>query len=112
MSDSPDRSEKSDSADAQEKMRAALENSVSEIKTPAQARRTLDSLEKTAGDLREEDVAGARAEAGEIPVAAPAAEVIVSAATLSAQGAPDEKSIVDESVSQAFGGAAESEGVA
>ena len=56
MPDSHDRSETSDNANAQEKMRAALERSVAEIKTPAQARRTLDSLEKTAGDLREDDV--------------------------------------------------------
>jgi undecaprenyl-diphosphatase len=116
MPDSHDRSEKSDNANAQEKMRAALEHSVAEIKTPAQARRTLDSLEKTAGDLREDDVAGAREEAGEvpgeIPVAAPAADVIASAAAQSANAAPDEKSIVDESVTQAFGGGAESDGVA
>ena len=112
MPDSHDRSEKSDNANAQEKMRAALERSVAEIKTPAQARRTLDSLEKTAGDLREDDVAGAREEAGEVPVAAPAADVIASAAAQSANAAPDEKSIVDESVTQAFGGGAESDGVA
>ena len=112
MPDSHDRSEKSDNANAQEKMRVALERSVAEIKTPAQARRTLDSLEKTAGDLREEDVAGAREETGEVPVAAPAADVIASAAAQSANAAPDEKSIVDESVTQAFGGGAESDGVA
>ena len=112
MPDSHDRSEKSDNPNAQEKMRAALERSVAEIKTPAQARRTLDSLEKTAGDLREEDVAGAREETGEVPVAAPAADVIASAAAQSANAAPDEKSIVDESVTQAFGGGAESDGVA
>src|SRR5580704_18159628 len=112
MPDSHDRSEKSDNANAQEKMRAALEHSVAEIKTPAQASRTLDSLEKTAGDLREEDVAGAREETGEVPVAAPAADVIASAAAQSANAAPDEKSIVDESVTQAFGGGAESDGVA
>jgi len=111
MPDSHDRSEKSDNANAQEKS-AALERSVAEIKTPAQARRTLDSLEKTAGDLREEDVAGAREETGEVPVAAPAADVIASAAAQSANAAPDEKSIVDESVTQAFGGGAESDGVA
>lgn len=116
MPDSHDRSETSDNANAQEKMRAALERGVAEIKTPAQARRTLDSLEKTAGDLREDDVAGAREEAGEvpgeIPVAAPAADVIVSAAAQSAHAAPGEKSMVDESVTQTFGGGAESEGVA
>src|ERR1700722_13031372 len=114
MPDSHDRSEKpdNDNANAQEKMRGALERSVAEIKTPAQARHTLDSLEKTAGDLREDDVATAREEAGEVPVAAPAAGVIASAAAQSAHAAPDEKSIVDESVTQAFGGGAESDGVA
>jgi undecaprenyl-diphosphatase len=109
MPDSHDRTEKSEAANAQEKIRAALERSVADIKTPAQARQTLDSLEKTAADLREDDVAGARDEAGAIPVAAPAAEVIASAAAQSAQAAPDEKTIVDESVTQAFGGGAESE---
>src|SRR5580704_173510 len=116
MPDSHDRSEKSDNANAQEKMRAALEHSVAEIKTPVQARRTLDSLEKTAGDLREDDVAGTREETGEvtgeIPVAAPAADVIATAAAQSAHAAPGEKSIVDESVTQTFGGGAESDGVA
>jgi membrane-associated phospholipid phosphatase len=112
MPEAHDRSEKSDNVNAQEEMRAALERSVAEIKTPAQARRTLDSLEKTAGDLREDDVAGAREEAGEIPVAAPAADVIASAAARSAHAAPGEKSTVDESVTQALGGGAESGGVA
>jgi undecaprenyl-diphosphatase len=112
MPDPHDRSENSDNANAQEKMRGALERSVAEIKTPAQARHTLDSLEKTAGDLREDDVATAREEAGEVPVAAPAAEVIASAAAQSAHATPDEKSIVDESVTQALGGGAESDGVA
>jgi undecaprenyl-diphosphatase len=111
MPDSHDSSEKPDGANAQEKMRAALERSVAEIKTPAQARRTLDSLEKTAADLREDDVAGAGEDAGEVPVAAPAADVIASAAAQSAQAAPGEKSIVDESVSQALGGGAESDRV-
>jgi membrane-associated phospholipid phosphatase len=112
MPDSHDRSEKSDNSDAQEKIRAALERSVAEIKTPAQARGTLDSLEKTAGNLREEEVAGAREEYGEVPVAGPAADVIASAAAQSAHAAPGEKTIVDESVTQAFGGGAETDGVA
>jgi membrane-associated phospholipid phosphatase len=110
MPDSHDR-EESDNADAQEKIRAALERSVAKIKTPAQARRTLDSLEKTAGDLREDDVAAVREEAGEVSMAAPAADVIASAAAQSAQAAPEEKSVVDEPVTQALGGG-ESEGVA
>src|SRR5271165_361671 len=109
MPDSHDRTEKSDATNAQEKMRAALERSVAEVKTPAQARRTLDSLEKTAGDLREDDVACAKEDAGEIPVAAHAADVIASAAAQSAHAAPSEKSIVDNSVTQAFGGGAESD---
>jgi undecaprenyl-diphosphatase len=112
MPDSHHRSEKPDNANEQEEMRAALERSVAEIKTPVQAKRTLDSLEKTAGDLREEDVADAREGIGEVPVVAPAAEVIASAAAQSAQAAPGEKSIIDESVTQAFGGGAESDGVA
>ena len=56
MPDSDDRPEKSGNANAQEKMRAALVRSVAEIKTPAQTRDTLDSLEKTAGDLREDEL--------------------------------------------------------
>jgi membrane-associated phospholipid phosphatase len=112
MPDSHDCSEKPDDADAQEKMRAALERSVGEIKTPAQARHTLNSLEKTAGDLREDDVAGAKKEVGEVPLVAPAADVIASAAVQSACAAPDEKSIVDESVTRALGGGAESDLVA
>jgi undecaprenyl-diphosphatase len=112
MPDSHDNSEKPDGANAQEKIRAALECSVSEIKTPAEARRTLDSLEKTAGNLREDDVAGAREESAEIPAAAQAAEVIASVAAQSAHAAPDEKSIIDESVAQTFGGGAESDEVA
>jgi membrane-associated phospholipid phosphatase len=110
MPDSYDRTEKSDAANAQEKMRAALERSVAEIKTPDQAKDTLNSLEKTAGDLREDDIACARDKAGEIPVAAQAAEVIASAAAQSAHAAPGVKSIVDESVTHALGGVAESDG--
>jgi len=109
MPNSHDRTEKSDDANAQEKMREALERSVAEIKTPDQARRTLDSLEKTAGDLREDDVACARDEAGEVPVPQ-AADVIASVAAQSAHAAPGDKSIADESVTQAFGGSAESGG--
>ena len=110
MPDSYDRTEKSDAVNAQEKVRAALERSVAEIKTPDQAKDTLNSLEKTAGDLREDDIACARDEAREIPEAAQAAEVIASAAAQSAQAAPGVKSIVDESVTQALGGVAESDG--
>ena len=56
MPDSHDRTKKSDNANAQERAREALERGVAEIKTPEQARHALDSLEKIAGDLREEDV--------------------------------------------------------
>jgi membrane-associated phospholipid phosphatase len=111
MPASDDRPEKSDNANAQEKMRVALLRSVAEIKTPAQARDTLDALAKTAGDLREEDVAGAREEAGKVPVAASAADVIASVAAQSAHAAPGAKSIVDESITQAFGGGVESDGL-
>ena len=64
MPDSHDRTEKSDDANAQERTREALERGVAEIKTPEQARHALDSLEKIAGDLREEDVARAGSDAG------------------------------------------------
>jgi hypothetical protein len=121
MPDSHDRTGKSDNDNAQERERAALERGVEEIKTPDQARRALDSLEKTAGDLREEDVAcampdaspeqqaAAMEEAGDLPAAAQAASVIATAAVQSANAAPDEKAIVDESVSEALGGGEESE---
>jgi undecaprenyl-diphosphatase len=121
MPDSHDRTEKSDNDNAQERARAALERGVEEIKTPDQARRALDSLEKTAGDLREEDVAcampdaspeqqaAAMEEAGNLPAAAQAASLIATAAVQSANAAPDEKAIVDESVSEALGGGEESE---
>jgi undecaprenyl-diphosphatase len=115
MPDPHDRTEKSDNASA------ALERGVAEIKTPAQARRALDSLEKTAGDLREEDVAcavpdaspeqqaAAIEEAGDVPAAAKPASVIATAAVQSANAAPDEKAIVDEAVTQALGGGEQSD---
>jgi undecaprenyl-diphosphatase len=121
MPDPHDRTEKSDNASAQERERAALERGVAEIKTPAQARRALDSLEKTAGDLREEDVAcavpdaspeqqaAAIEEAGDVPAAAKPASVIGTAAVQSANAAPDEKAIVDEAVTQALGGGEQSD---
>ena len=115
MPDLHDRNEKSDNASAQERERAALERGVAEIKTPDQARRSLDSLEKAAGDLREEDVASAMSsspeqqaaaveEAGDVPAAAKPASVIAAAAVQSANAAPGEKQIVDEAVTQALGG--------
>jgi undecaprenyl-diphosphatase len=120
MPDSHDLAEKSDDADPQGRVRAALERGVAEIKTSAQAKRTLDSLEKTAGDLREEEVAGpvpdaspeqqaaAIEEAAEVPPVAQAASVIATAAVQSANAAPGEKPIIDESVTQVLGGGEES----
>ncbi len=121
MPDSQDRTEKSDNDHAQERVRAALERGVAEIKTLGQARRALDSLEKTAGDLREEDVvcpasdpspeqqAAAIEEAGDVPAAAKPASVIATAAVQSANAAPGGKPIVDEAVTQVFGGGEESD---
>jgi membrane-associated phospholipid phosphatase len=121
MSDSHDRTEKSDNANAQERAREALERGVAEIKTPEEARHVLDSLEKIAGDLREEDVAhivsdaapeqqaAAIEEAEDVSAAAKPASVIATAAVQSANAAPDGKSIVDESVTQALGGGEASE---
>jgi membrane-associated phospholipid phosphatase len=121
MPDSHDRTEKSDDANAQERAREALERGVAEIKTPDQARHALDSLEKIAGDLREEDVARAGSdaapeqqaaaieEAEDVAAAAKTASVIATAAVQSASAAPGGKSIVDESVTQALGGGGESD---
>src|SRR5271166_4952168 len=121
MPDSHDLTEKSDDANAEERARAALERSVAEIKTPAQAGLTVDSLEKTAGDLREEDVAcpvpdaspeqqaAAIEEAEDVPAAARAASVIATAAVQSANAAPGAKPIVDESVTRVLGGGAQSD---
>jgi undecaprenyl-diphosphatase len=116
MPDSHDRTEKPDSANAQKRARAALERGVAVIKTPAQARHTLDSLEKAAGDLREEDVASAVTgappeqqaaaieKARDVSSAAKAASVIAAAAVQSATASAGEKPIVDESVTHVFGG--------
>jgi undecaprenyl-diphosphatase len=121
MPDSHDRTEKSDDAHAQEKAREALERGVAEIKTPDKARDALDSLEKIAGDLREEDVARGGSEAApelqaaaieqaeDVPEAAKPPSVIATAAVQSARAAPDGKPIVDESVTQTLGGGEESE---
>ena len=121
MPDSHDCTKKSDNANAQERVREALERGVAEIKTPDQARHALDSLEKIAGDLREEDIAhagpdaapeqqaAAIEEAEDVAAAAKPASVIATAAVQSASAAPGGKSIVDESVTQALGGGGESE---
>jgi hypothetical protein len=120
MPDSHNRAKKSDNANAQERAREALERGVAEIKTPEQARHALDSLEKIAGDLREEDVARAGSDAApeqqaaaieeaEKVAAAKPASVIATAAVQSASAAPGGKPIVDESVTQTLGGGEESE---
>ena len=121
MPDSHDRTEKSDDANAQERAREALERGVAEIKTPDQARHALDSLEKIAGDLREEDVARAGSDtapeqqaaaieqAEDVPAAAKPASVIATAAVQSANAGPGGKPIIDESVTQALGGGGESD---
>jgi membrane-associated phospholipid phosphatase len=121
MPDSHDCTKKSDNANAQERVREALERGVAEIKTPDQARHALDSLEKIAGDLREEDIAragpdaapeqqaAAIEEAEDVAAAAKTASVIATAAVQSASAAPGGKSIVDESVTQALGGGGESD---
>jgi undecaprenyl-diphosphatase len=121
MPDSHDDAEKSDDCNAQERARAALERGIAEVKTSAQAKSTLDSLEKTAGGLREEDVAravpdaspeqqaAAIEQAGGVPAAAKPASVIASAAVQSANAAPGKKEIVDESVTRALGGVEESD---
>ena len=120
MPDSHDHTEKSDDANAQERAREALERGVAEIKTPDQASHALDSLEKIAGDLREEDVARAGSdaapeqqaaaieEAEDVPAAAKPASVIATAAAQSANAGPGGKPIIDESVTQALGGGGES----
>jgi undecaprenyl-diphosphatase len=121
MPDSHDRTEKSDNANAQERAREALERGVAEIKTPEEAKQVLDSLEKIAGDLREEDVAhtvsdaapeeqaAAIEEAEDVSAAAKPASVIATAAVQSANAAPDGKPIVDNSVTQVLGGGEASE---
>jgi membrane-associated phospholipid phosphatase len=121
MPDSHDRTEKSDDANAQERAREALERGVAEIKTPDQARHALDSLEKIAGDLREEDVARAGSaaapeqqaaaieEAEDVAAAAKPASVIATAAVQSASAGPGGKSTIDEAVTQAMGGGEESD---
>jgi undecaprenyl-diphosphatase len=121
MPDSHDRTEKPDEANAQERAREALERAIAEIRTPEQARHALDSLEKIAGDLREDDVAragpdaapeqqaAAMEEAENVAAAAKPASVIATAAVQSASAAPGGKAIVDESVTRALGGGEESE---
>ena len=121
MPDSHDHTEKSDDANAQERAREALERGVAEIETSEQARHALDSLEKIAGDLREEDVACAGSDAApeqqaaaieqaeDVPAAAKAASVIATAAVQSANAGPGGKPIIDESVTQALGGGGESD---
>jgi hypothetical protein len=110
MPDLHDNTQKSDDASAQERAREALERGVAEIKTPDQARHALESLNKIAGDLREEDVArtesdaapehqaAAIEEAEDGPAAEIPASVIAPAAAQSANAGPGEKSIIDDAV--------------
>ena len=106
----------SKNSDAEERARKALERGVAEIETPVEAVRALDSLEKSAGNLREDEVARAVPDASprqqaaaieaasDVPGAAKPARVIEAAAVQSANAAPEEKPIVDEAVSHALGG--------
>ena len=82
----------SDSSEAEERARDALERGIAEIETPGEAARTLDALEKSAGNLREEEVARAEPDASprqqaaaieaasDVPGAAKPARVIEEAA--------------------------------
>ena len=109
----------SSDADAQERVADALEDSVAKIKTPDQAAHTLDALERSAGDLREEDAArespsaSSEQQAAAVEAAATTsaesepASVIEAAAVQSANAAPDEKPIVDTAVAKAMGGEVE-----
>jgi hypothetical protein len=84
--------------------------------TPDQARHALDSLEKIAGNLREEDVGRAGSDAApeqqaaaieaaeDVPAAAKPASVIATAAVQSAAAGLGGKPIIDESVTLALGG--------
>lgn len=112
MAESPHNSD----SDARVRVAEALEAGVAEIKTSGQASRALDSLERSAGALREEDAAHA------VPAASPEqqatavegaadtrtesrpASVIEAAAIQSANAVPEEKVIVDEAVALAMGG--------
>lgn len=116
MPDSEDHNANPENADAQKRAAAALERGVAEIKTPAQAARTLDVLENAAGELREEVVARAVPDsspaqqaaaiegAGAVPADTRPATVIATAAVQSANAAPEDKPMVDEAVAQALGG--------
>lgn len=116
MSESKDRS----SSDAQKRIADALEGGVAEIKTPGQATRALHALEKSAGDLREEDAAhgatttspdqqAAAIEASaEVRAESKPANVIEAVAVQSANAALDEKPVVDGAVAEAMGGDGES----
>ena len=117
MAEPLDRPAESNYPAAPERAAAAIEDGIAEIKTPAQAARTLDALEKTAGTLSEEEVAGAKAGASAEQQAAAIehaasdastvtkpASVIAAAAVESATAAPADKPVVDEAVTKALGG--------
>ncbi len=105
---------------AEDRARKALERGVAEIETPGEAAHALDSLENSAGNLREEKVARAVPDASPrqqaaaieaasaVPGASKPARVIEAASVQSANASSEDKHIVDEAVSQALGGEKES----
>ena len=109
-------SHRAENAAAEDRAREALERAVAEIQTPDEAARALDSLEKSAGNLREEEVARALPDASPrqqaaaieaaraVPDRSKPARVIEAAAVQSVNASAEEKQIVDEAVSQALGG--------
>lgn len=121
MPERPDHSEEAEETAAQQRAATALERGVAEVTTPAEAAQALDSLEKTAGDLREEEVAQGQPEASpqqqaaaieqaaKVPTGAKPASVIAAAAAQSANAAQEEKAVVDEAVAQVLGGGGEAD---
>jgi undecaprenyl-diphosphatase len=119
MPERPDQTEEAEVTAAQQRAATAVERGVAEVTTPAEAARALDSLEKTAGDRREEEVAqdqpeaspqqqaAAIEEAAKVPADAKPASVIATAAVQSANALLEKRLVVDEAVTQALGGVAE-----
>jgi undecaprenyl-diphosphatase len=106
-----------DEGAAQQRAAAALERAVGEIKTSAEASRALNSLEKSAGKVRAEEVAeslpdvssaqqmAAIEQAAEVRAEGKPASVIITAAVQAANAAPGEKTVLDKAVTQALGAA-------
>jgi len=120
----PAHQNESPETEAQKSAAAALRKGVAEIKTPLEAKRTLDVLEKSAGNLTEEEVARPENDASpedqaaaiekaadEAPATAQPASVIATAAALSANAPPEEKQTVDAAVIQVMGGDDEKAGL-